>query len=109
MFGKFGNLFGDMQEKQEALKIKLKGMELVSESSDGKIKVSVNGVRMVTNISIDPSILNAENQEEIEDLLLATINQALEKAIELETNETQKLIKDMLPPGLGNLGGLFGK
>ncbi|RMF27995.1 MAG: nucleoid-associated protein, YbaB/EbfC family, partial [Bacteroidetes bacterium] len=41
-------------------------------------------------------------------LLTVAVNQALEKAAAREAEETQKLLKELLPPGLGSLGNLFG-
>jgi hypothetical protein len=36
------------------------------------------------------------------------VNRVLEKAAEQEAVESQKMMKDMMPPGLDGLGGLFG-
>jgi len=57
------------------------------------------------NISIDRSKLSSDDMEELEDLLLISINRVLEKAGAKEAEEAQKMINDMLPPGMGNLFG----
>ena len=41
-------------------------------------------------------------------MILSAINNALAKASEKEQAEAQGMVKDMLPPGLGGLGNLFG-
>jgi len=40
--------------------------------------------------------------------VLAAVNQAMEQAAAKEAEETQKMVKDMLPPGMGDLGNLLG-
>jgi hypothetical protein len=44
----------------------------------------------------------------LEDLLLIAIQRATAKAVEIEQAETQKMISEMLPPGFGDLGSMFG-
>ncbi len=109
MFGKMGNLFGDMEEKQEKLREELKNFEIVEEAKDGTIKVTANGIREIVNISISQELVSGEETEKLEDLLVITINRALQKAAEKEAKESQKLINDMLPPGMKGLRNLFGK
>ena len=100
-------MFGDMEEKQKMLKVKLAEIMVDAESGDGAIKVRANANRELVNISIDPSIIDPEDSEQLEDLLLVAINRVIQLAGEKEAEEAQKLIQDMLPPGLGGLSDLF--
>lgn len=102
----FGNLLGDMEERQKALKEQLAQVMVNGEAADGMIKIEANATREITNISIDPEFLKDADAEELEDLLLVAINRTLSKAAETEAAETQKLIQDMLPPGMGNMFGM---
>lgn len=104
----FGNLFGDMEARQKEIKEKLALIKVNAEAGNGAIKVEANGNKEIINISIDKSQVNLEDADELEDLLLVAINRALELAKEKEQAEAQNLIKDMLPPGMGGLGNLFG-
>lgn len=101
----FGDLLGNMEERQKALKEQLSQIKVESEAADGAIKVEATATREITNISIDPEFLKSSDAEEIEDMLLVAINRTLELAAEKEATETQRLIQDMLPPGMGNLFG----
>jgi len=101
-------MFGDMEEKQKQLQIKLSGMTVESEAGDGKVKVVVSATREVRNVSIDPSLMEDGDVEQIEDFVILAINKALVKAAELEAQEAQNLLKDMLPPGMGGLSDMFG-
>ncbi len=100
-------MFGDMQEKQEALRKTLGEMRLEAEAGDGLVKVTVNGNREVVNISIKSDAMTPDDPEQLEDLLLVAVNRAMAIAAETEAVESQKLIQDMLPPGMGGLTDMF--
>lgn len=104
----FGDLLGDMQEKQKAIKEKLATITVEAEAGGGMVKVTANANKEILNISINKEVMDPEDTEQLEDLLLVAINRAIELAAEKEQSETQNLIKDMLPPGMGGLGNLFG-
>lgn len=94
-----------MEEQQKALREKLQEITIEAEAGDGAVKVTANAAREITNIKIDPAILDPEDPEQLEDLLLVGINRALEEAATKEAAESQKLINDMLPGMGGFLGG----
>ena len=73
----------------------------------GIVKVTVNGNREVVNISVQPDAMTPDDTEQLEDLLLVAINRAMAMAAETEAAESQKLIQDMLPPGMGGLSDMF--
>jgi nucleoid-associated protein EbfC len=96
----FGNLLGDFEKKQQEMMAK--AAELVVHAEMEGVKVSVNGKKEIVNISIaDPSVL--EDKEQLEDLLVATINRALDEAGEKVAAETERMMQDMLPPGFGDM------
>lgn len=101
MFG-LENMFGDMEAQQNAMREKLAEVIVEAEAGDGAIKVSANAIRQITNISINPDWLKGAEAEELEDLLLVAINRALQSAQEKEAAETQNLLQNMLPPGMGD-------
>ena len=105
----FGDLLGNMEEKQKALKEKLAAIEITANGGDGLITVQGNANRQITNIQINAEAFASVDREELEDLLVITINRVLEQALENEAQAQQDLIKDMMPPGLGGLGNLFGQ
>ena len=49
-----------------------------------------------------------ENSEELEDILLVAFNNVQNKVAEVEESENKKMLKDILPSGLGGLGNMFG-
>jgi DNA-binding protein YbaB len=96
----FGNLLGDFEKKQKELLDKT--AEITVETTISGIKVAANGKKEILNISIeDPSVLS--DKEQLEDLLVAAVNRALDEAGEKAAIETQKAMEQMLPPGFGDL------
>ncbi len=104
----FGDMLGNMEEQQEALKKQLNEIILQAEAGEGAVKVSANANGQITNVFIDSSLLAANDAEQLEDLVMVAANRALEKAAARQAEETQKMIQNMLPPGMGDLGGMFG-
>ncbi len=99
----FENLLGSFEQKQaEILK---KTASITADVTVGGVRVSANGNKEITNISIiDASIL--ADKEQLEDLLMVAINRALTEAGDKAADETQKMMSSMLPTGLS---GLFGQ
>lgn len=102
----FGNLFGNIEEQQEALQKKLEGIQLESSVLDGAVVVKGNAKREILDIVIDRTKIDPTDIEQLQDLLVTAVNDLILMATEAEQSESQKLINDILPPGLG---GLFGK
>ena len=100
-------MFGNMKEKQAEMQKKLAEIRVEGEAGDGAIKVSSNALRQIVDIKISPDF-KYDEIEELEDLLLIAIQRATAKAVEIEQAETQKMISEMLPPGFGDLGSMFG-
>ena len=91
---------GNMEAKQQEMKAKLQTIE-IKEELEG-ISITANAAREILNISISNTL---DDKEAIEDLLVVAMNNILEKIALEEGKESQKMISDMLPPGMG---GLFG-
>lgn len=99
-------IFGKLQGQKDEMKAKLALETLEAEVEGGTIRVRVNGNREVLDIEIDESRIDLTDKDKLIDLLVIAINQAMELATELEASEAQKMINDMIPPGLGGLFGM---
>lgn len=89
-----------MQEKMLEAQENLAKMEVTGEAGGGLVKVVMTGKHQAKKISIDASLFAEEDQEMLEDLVAAAINDAVQK-IEKENKGT---MADMtsgipLPPG----------
>ena len=97
-----------LEEQQQELENKLKEKKIESSSPDGEIKVTLNADLEIENISLDLSKIDVSTPDQLEDLLIVTLNQALDEAKIKQAAESQKLLANMMPGGFGDLSKLFG-
>jgi len=101
--GGMGNLLKQAQEMQARMaKIQEElGQKTVEGSAGGgMVQVTVNGQLIVNAVKIDPTVINAEEKEMLEDLILAAVNDGMRKARELASAEMSKLTGGFKIPGL---------
>ncbi|MCB9285616.1 MAG: YbaB/EbfC family nucleoid-associated protein [Lewinellaceae bacterium] len=101
-------MFGNMEEKQQEMRKRLAEIMVEGSAGDGAVVVKANANREIINIAIQKDAFDPNDLEQLEDLLVVAINRALDDAAVVEANETENLLKDMMPPGLGDLRDLFG-
>ncbi|BBI62849.1 nucleoid-associated protein [Vreelandella sulfidaeris] len=82
----------EMQEKMQRAQEEVAKAEVQGEAGAGMVKVTMNGRHDVSNVSIDPSVME-EDKELLEDLLAAAVNDAVRK---LEVSSKQKWKKRRL-------------
>lgn len=102
-------MFPNLEEQQRKMQESFRAIELNSEDPSGAIKVSANAVPELKSITIDRSKIDINNEEELEDLLIVTINEIIENAQAKQAELSQQMLSDMLPPGMGSLKDLFSR
>jgi nucleoid-associated protein EbfC len=101
--GGMGNLLKQAQEMQSRMaKIQ---EELAQKTVDGSagggmVQGTVNGQLALTAIKIDPSVINSEEKEMLEDLVMAAINDGMRKARDMASTEMSKITGGLKIPGL---------
>jgi nucleoid-associated protein EbfC len=103
MKGGLGNLMRQAQQMQETMKKaqeELASLEVIGESGAGMVKVTLNGRHEAKRVSIEPKLLG-EDQEMLEDLLTAAINDAVQKIAARSQEKYSGLMSGLnLPPGM---------
>ncbi|MCK6604977.1 MAG: YbaB/EbfC family nucleoid-associated protein [Ignavibacteriaceae bacterium] len=94
-----------MQEEMQKVQSELGNKTVTAEAGGGMIKAVANGNKELISITLDPSVINAEEKDILEDLVVAAVNKALEAASKMAEEELGKVTKGMIPPGL-NIPGL---
>ena len=90
----------DMQATQEAL-----ATEMVEATvGGGVVKAVVSGLGSLQSVVIDPSAVDPDDVEMLQDLIVAAVNEGLRQSQELQAQRFGG-ITGSLPPGLGNLLG----
>ena len=99
----FNNMLKQAQEMQTKMmdaQKKIEEIEAEGSAGGGLVKVSVNGKNHVTNVTIDPSLLVADEVDILEDLILAAHNDAKDKVQQKSADEMNSITGGLkLPPG----------
>lgn len=100
------NLTGMMKQAQ---KLQAKMMEMQAElgnrtvsaqAGGGMVEAVVNGRQELVSLRIDPEVVAPDDVEMLQDLILAAINEALNRSREMMAAEMSKLTGGMNIPGL---------
>ncbi len=94
---------------QAQMQEKLGTIIVTSEAGDGAIIIIMSADMEVKNVKLDKSKLDLSDMEQVEDLMVVAMNKAIVMAQTKAAAETQKMMSDILPGGMGAFGGLFGK
>ena len=90
-----------MQEKMAEMQKKIEETEIEGSSGGGAVKIVMNGKHEVKNLFIDPSIVNSNEKEVLEDLIIAALNDVNKKITESTNDQLGSISGGMgLPPGL---------
>lgn len=68
-----------MQRKMQENQTKLENTEFDGSSGNGLVKIKAMGNRIIKNVSIDASLLNAEEKDILEDLIVVALNDLNDK------------------------------
>lgn len=90
----------EMQSKMQEMQDKLNELEVTGQSGGGLVQVTMNGKRDIVNCKIDPSLVNKDEVEILEDLIVAAMQDAAKKA-ESQSQDQMSEITDglSLPEG----------
>ena len=102
MKGGLGDMMKKAQEMQENLQKsqqELANKVVIGESGGGLVKVHMRGTHEVNRVNIDASLIG-DDQEMMEDLVAAAINDAVKKVAKANQDVMQDMTAGLnLPPG----------
>ncbi|MBO6783298.1 MAG: YbaB/EbfC family nucleoid-associated protein [Alphaproteobacteria bacterium] len=91
----------EMQAKMVEMQERLAEMTIDGAAGAGMVTVTLNGKSEMKGIKIDPSLLNADEGEILEDLIVAAHADAKKKAEERMAEEMKEVTGGLnLPPGM---------
>lgn len=108
MFGNMGQLAsllknaGQIKENMQAMQERLKEARYVGESGGGQVRTTVDGRGEIIEVKLDPETVQAGDIEMLEDLIRASVNQAVVASREGVQKEMQAATGGM------DLGGMMG-
>ncbi|AKO95697.1 MAG: YbaB/EbfC family nucleoid-associated protein [Marinovum algicola] len=99
--GNLGDMAGMMKKAQQMqtrmaeLQDNLHSMTVTGESGAGLVKATASAKGELKGLDIDPSIFNGDDKEVVEDLILAAIKDAQQRATQKAEDEMSKLTEEM--------------
>jgi nucleoid-associated protein EbfC len=92
-----------MQEQLAETQEQLAAKTIEASAGGGKVVVTANGSGDIQSVKIDPSVVNPQDVEMLEDLVLAGVRQAQSDAREAAAEDMKKITGGLNLPGLGSL------
>ena len=89
-----------MQEQLAKAEESLAATEVSSSVGGGMVKVTATGSMKLTSIKIDPEAIDPDDVEMLEDMVLTAVNEALNSAQELASQQMGALTGGLNIPGL---------
>ena len=91
-----------MQKQMEEMQANLDTMAFEAAVGGGVVKAVVNGKKELVSITIDPEVVDPDEVEDLQDLVVAAVNEAIRKADEEVNGQMSKFTG-----GMGLPGGMF--
>lgn len=99
------NIFDADSIKEEANKLReeLEKETVTCQSGGGMVKITVDGLGKIKDLTIEEEIIDKDEKEMLEDLIVAAFNKSKDRIKELWEEKMQEMF-GMLPiPGMKNL------
>lgn len=89
-----------MQEQMLKAQEELADKTVEGTSGGGVVTVTANGQKKIMSVTISPEAVDPEDVEMLQDLILAAVNDAMNKAEELATKDMSRFTGGLNIPGL---------
>ncbi len=93
-------MLAQFRQVQEKLEQQLDGLSVEASAGGGMVSVKMNGQKQLTELRIEPDVFKSKDQEMLQELVLAAVNEANRRVDE----ELSKQVKDLT----GGLPGIMG-
>ena len=89
------------QQMQDKMQAELSEVRVSAAAGGGAVTATLNGQKDLIKLEIDPSAVDPEDVEMLQDLVVAAVNEASRRVDE----EVQSKLGGMMPPGLDGMLG----
>ena len=90
-----------MQEDMANKQAEVEAAEFTASAGGGAVEVRVSGKHEILGITVKPEVVDPEDVEMLEDLLIASLNEAIRKANDTMEREMGSFTNGLNIPGLG--------
>ena len=95
-----------MQTQMAQAQEELKQTVLEATAGGGAVRVVITGAQEIRAIEIDPSAIDPDEAEMLEDLVMTAVNEAIGRSKQLEKDRMAGIAGSMGLPGMPGLTGL---
>ena len=89
-----------MQREMDKVQAQIEEMETEASAGGGAVTIKVSGKKEITDIVIQPDVVDPDDVEMLQDLILVAANEALRQMEEISQNEMGKFTAGLGIPGL---------
>lgn len=93
-------MLSQFRQVQEKLEKQIDGLVVEASAGGGMVSVKMNGQKQLTEVHIEPEVFKGKDQEMLQELVLAAVNEATRRVDE----ELSKQVKDIT----GGIPGIMG-
>jgi DNA-binding YbaB/EbfC family protein len=90
-----------MQARMAEVQAELEEVRVTGTAGGGMVTATLNGKQELLEIKIDPQVIDPQDKEMLEELVVAAITQAREKATELQQTKMSEVTGGLPIPGMG--------
>ncbi len=101
--GGIGNIMKQaqqMQRRMAELQEELENKKVEASAGGGMVTAVVSGKQQLLELSIDPTVVDPDDVEMLQDLVTAAVNEAIKQSQQMAQDEMSKLTGGMNLPGL---------
>ena len=104
--GQIAKMAQQMQAQMAQAQQELAETTLEATAGGGAVRVVITGAQEVRSVEIDPSAVDPEEVEMLQDLVMTAVNEAIGRSKELERERMGKIAGGMGIPGMPGLPGI---
>jgi nucleoid-associated protein EbfC len=93
-------MLSQFRQVQETLEKRIGELSIEASAGGGMVAVKMNGQKQLTEVRIEPDVFKSKDQEMLQELVLAAVNEATRRVDE----ELSKQVKDLT----GGMPGMMG-
>jgi DNA-binding YbaB/EbfC family protein len=106
--GQIAKMAQQMQAQMAQAQEELRETTLEATAGGGAIRVVITGAQEIRAIEIDPSAVDPEEVDMLQDLILAAVNDAIARSKELERERMGAVAGGLGIPGMPGMGSIPG-
>ena len=104
--GQIAKMAQQMQTQMAQAQQELAETTLEATAGGGAVRIVITGAQEVRSVEIDPSAVDADEVEMLQDLVMTAVNEAIARSKELEHERMGKIAGGMGIPGMPGLPGI---